>query len=154
MGDKPTGWAQRPPRKALGPGRSRDVGPPCFLEGPRGPERHARARYGPAEIPERGQAWGGSCSPGTESLATAGVGERGNRGRLGLLCRRGVPGARRVKLGLEAAPGRGSGLGARPAPVRAYLPAFRCPGREFGVMVSVFYHFSQLCKQSVFITGN
>lgn len=56
-----------------------------------------------------------------------------------------------MRVSLEAAT-RGD-LAWEPDPPR-YLPALRRLGREFGAVVSVFYHFSQLCKQSELITGN
>lgn len=62
--DNPLGWAQRKHRGPLGPTqRSRDYGPPSFLERPGGPRRgDARARYEPAELREPG-GWRGLGRP-------------------------------------------------------------------------------------------
>ena len=117
-------------------GRSRDGGPPSFLERPPRPGAAARVRDGPA-----GAGRGACGAAGRRSLGRPreSVSGRVAQAGRGLLCARGVPGARRgARLwpagggGARAGGrGRGGGLAGDPVPavLRAQLEELRRPGR-------------------------
>lgn len=173
--------AHRQLSTALAPGRRRDVGPPSFLERP--PRRGEAARLRDLGRRRAGLwatgsgrvvwledwlsgTWGGEPPGGTRGRRRRGWGWRpavkvhGSGGRQG---RSAPPGVRVrgrecwLRPGLEAAPGAG-GLAGRGSGPRCgeecSWKRFAAPGRELGVMASLLYPFSQLCKQSVLIRDN
>lgn len=138
LGDEPLGWARRPASATLGREKPRRW-PSQF------PREAAEARGGGARARRASgsRARGVRCGGQAESRAAPGVGERpggaGGAGRRGLLCARGVPGARwGARLwpagggGARAGGrGRGGGLAGDPVPavLRAQLAELRRPGR-------------------------